>query len=82
MADHDIAHRHIKNCRHTFTMTALDRNTHPELANTLGHANMQMVINHYAKGINNKALEVDDRVNMYKTEVGDTFSGTIGKYLK
>ena len=47
---------------------------------TLGHANMHMVINHYGKHIKGKALEVDDTVKMYDLErIGDTFGGTIEK---
>ncbi len=67
LADCNIEYRHLKNCRHTFTMTALDKGTYtnPQLSNTLGHANMHMVINHYGKHIKEKALEVDDSVMMY-----------------
>ncbi len=82
LEDCNIAYRHLKNCRHTFTMTALDKGTYtnPQLSDTLGHANMHMVINHYGKHIKGKALEVDDTVKMYDLErIGDTFGGTIEK---
>lgn len=69
LEDCNIEYRHLKNCRHTFTMTALDKGTHtnPQLSNTLGHANMHMVINHYGKHIKEKALEVDGAIEMYNT---------------
>jgi len=67
LEDCNIEYRHLKNCRHTFTMTALDKGTYtnPQLSNTLGHANMHMVINHYGKHIKEKALEVDGAAEMY-----------------
>jgi len=67
LEDCNIEYIHLKNSRHTFVMTAIDKGsyTNPQLSNTLGHANMQMVINHYGKHIKEKALEVDSSVKMY-----------------
>jgi len=67
LEDCNIEYRPLKNCRHTFAMTALDKGiyTNPQLSNTLGHNSMDMVINHYAKHIKEKALEVDGTVEMY-----------------
>ena len=67
LEDCNISHRHIKNCRHTFTMTALDNKlyTLPELASMLGHKDMQIIIKHCAKHIKDKALDADTTIRMY-----------------
>ena len=65
----------IKNCRHTFTMAMLDSKqySHTELADMLGHSDLQMIINHYAKSIKGKAIDMDGSFDIY---AGDTLGDT------
>ncbi len=67
LSDCNMEHRHIKNCRHTFTMAMLDANiySHTALADMLGHSDLQMIIKHYANSIKGKALEVKSEGNLY-----------------
>jgi integrase len=77
LSDCNIEHRHIKNCRHTFTMAMLDANiySHTVLADMLGHSDLQMIIKHYAKSIKGKALEVKSEGNLYDD---NTLGATLG----
>lgn len=66
--DSDIEYRAIKNCRHTFAVRAIECKslTLQEIANILGHNSLQMLINHYAKWIGDKALSVDRNINLFE----------------
>ena len=68
--DYSIEYRDLKNCRHTFAVTALESKqfTMQEIANILGHSDLNMLTNHYAKWIGGKALNSNKKVNLY----GDT----------
>jgi len=79
--DCNIEHRHIKNCRHTFTMAMLDSGeySHTALADMLGHSDLQMVIRHYANSIKGKALEIKSDGNLYSSS--DTLSDTCQKIV-
>jgi len=65
----------IKNCRHTFTMAMLDSKqySHTQLSDMLGHSDLQMIINHYAKSIKGKAIDMDGSFDIY---AGDTLGDT------
>jgi integrase len=75
LEDCNMEYRNIKNCRHTFTMAMLDAKiySHTELADMLGHSDLQMVIKHYAKAIKGKALDINSSGSLYS---GGTFGGT------
>jgi integrase len=45
-----------------------------EIANLLGHGSLQMLINHYAKWLKNKALNADKNVDLFG--LSDTFGDT------
>ncbi len=66
--DCGIEYRAIKNCRHTFAVSAIECKslTLQEIANILGHNSLQMLINHYAKWIGDKALSVDRNINLFE----------------
>ena len=76
MADSNIDYRDLKNCRHTFAVTAIESKafTMQEVANLLGHGSLQMLINHYAKWLKNKALNADKTIDLFglSDTLGDT----------
>ena len=77
LEDLDLEHRDIKNCRHTFAITALQskKYSYMELADMLGHSDMQMIINHYAKDIRGRAMNIDASFDIYSGDIlGDTHS--------
>lgn len=51
LLDSAIEYRDIKNCRHTFAVLALESNafTPQQIANILGHSDLKMLFEHYAK---------------------------------
>jgi len=77
--DLGIEYIDIKNCRHTFTVSAIESKkfTLQEIADILGHSDLNMLINHYAKWINGKALHANKEVNLF----GDTLGGTSKKMI-
>lgn len=74
LSDFNISYRDIKNCRHTFTVSAIESKkfTLQEIADLLGHSDLNMLINHYAKWISGKALNADRQVNLFGDTSGDT----------
>jgi integrase len=62
-----IEYRDLKNTRHTFAVEALKSGkfTPQEIANVLGHANLRMLIQHYAKWIKGSAVQVDPTIDIY-----------------
>lgn len=74
LKDCNLQYRDIKNCRHTFAVTALESKmfTIQEVANILGHGSLQMLIKHYAKYINNKAMDADRTIDLFGDTLGDT----------
>ena len=77
LEDCNLEFRHIKNCRHTFTMAMLDSKqySHTELADMLGHSDLQMIIKHYAKSIKGKAEDMDGTFDIYASDIlGDSDS--------
>lgn len=67
LLDCGIEYRDIKNCRHTFAVLALESNafTPQQIANTLGHSDLKMLFEHYAKWIKDKAIHADMSINLY-----------------
>ena len=77
LEDLDLEHRDIKNCRHTFTIAALQskKYSYMELADMLGHSDTQMIIHHYAKDIRGRAMNIDASFDIYSGDVlGDSQS--------
>lgn len=75
LSDCNIPYRPIKNCRHTFTMSMLEANiyTYAQLADMLGHSDLNMVIKHYAKAIKGKALDLNADSYLFSSDTsGDT----------
>ncbi len=74
LSDAGIEYRDIKNCRHTFAVSAIESKqfTMQQVANLLGHGSLQMIIHHYAKFLDKKAIDADRKIDLY----GDTFSDT------
>lgn len=72
--DLGIEYRDLKNCRHTFAVSAIESKafTMQEIANILGHSDLQMLIKHYAKYVENKAISANRKINLF----GDTLSDT------
>lgn len=66
--DLGIPYRNLKNCRHTFAVTAIESKqfTMQEIANILGHSDLQMLIKHYAKYIEKKAVNANRKINLFK----------------
>lgn len=62
-----IEYRDIKNCRHTFAVLALESNafTPQQIANILGHSDLKMLFEHYAKWIKDKAIDANTSINLY-----------------
>ena len=67
LLDCGIEYRDIKNCRHTFAVLALESNafTPQQIANILGHSDLKMLFEHYAKWIKNKAIDANTSINLY-----------------
>lgn len=65
--DCGIEYRPIKNCRHTFTMAMLESNEYSlaALADMLGHADLNMIIKHYANCIKGKSKEIKSDGELY-----------------
>jgi integrase len=72
--DCGIKYRDLKNCRHTFAVSALESKvfTPQEVANILGHSSLQMLIKHYARYINNKALSANREIDLFSDTLSDT----------
>ena len=75
LEDLGLEFRQLKNCRHTFAMAMLEskRYSPAQLADMLGHSDLQMIINHYAKDIRGKAMDMDGSFDIYE---GDTLGDT------
>ncbi|MDX1808922.1 MAG: site-specific integrase [Sulfurospirillaceae bacterium] len=75
LSDLGIEYRDLKNCRHTFAVSAIESKafTMQEIANILGHSDLQMLIKHYAKYVENKAINADRKINLFGDTLGDTF---------
>lgn len=67
LLDYNVEYRDIKNCRHTFAVLALESNafTPQQIANILGHSDLKMLFEHYAKWIKNKAIDANTSINLY-----------------
>ena len=64
--DLKMEYRPIKNLRHTFAISMLNAGyTIIEVADILGHNSIQMVIEHYAKGIRGKGMEIIENKRLY-----------------
>ncbi|MEY4504091.1 MAG: hypothetical protein RL154_384 [Pseudomonadota bacterium] len=63
----ELKYRPLKNCRHTFAVEAIKSGkfTMQQIADILGHANLRMLINHYADFIQGSAKEVDVNINIF-----------------
>jgi integrase len=74
LSDSGIEHRDLKNCRHTFAVSALESKhfTMQQVANILGHSSLQMLIKHYANYISNKALDANREIDIFGDSSGDT----------
>jgi len=69
LLDCGVEYRDIKNCRHTFAVLALESNafTPQQIANILGHSDLKMLFEHYAKWIKDKAIDADTSINLYES---------------
>lgn len=69
LLDCGIEYRDIKNCRHTFAVLALESNafTPQQIANILGHSDLKMLFEHYAKWLKNKAIDANTSINLYES---------------
>lgn len=74
LEDTGIKYRDLKNCRHTFAVSAIESKqfTMQQVADILGHADLQMIVNHYAKYIEKKAITADRKINLFGDTLGDT----------
>lgn len=65
-----IEDRLLKNCRHTFAVQAIKSGsfTLQQIADILGHANLRMLIFHYANYIDGNARNVNPSINVYQNE--------------
>ena len=74
LSDCEIEYRDLKNCRHTFAVSAIESKkfTLQEIANLLGHSDLNMLINHYAKWTVGKSLNANKQVDLYGDTLGDT----------
>ncbi|MEA3522080.1 MAG: tyrosine-type recombinase/integrase, partial [Campylobacterota bacterium] len=74
LSDTNIEYRHLKNCRHSFAVKALDnrRVKKSAIANMLGHSSTRMIDEHYAKWTEDRAMELDTDIELF----GDTFGDT------
>jgi len=77
LIDSNIEYRDLKNCRHTFAVTALESKefTMQEVADILGHSSLKMLIEHYAKWIRGKGLNANISIDLFSDKVG-TLVGT------
>jgi integrase len=67
LQDLNIEYREIKNCRHTFAVSSIESGkfTLQQIANILGHSDLKMLLEHYAKWIGDKALSLDRKILIY-----------------
>ena len=67
LEDLELEYRPLKNCRHTFTMAMLESKeaTATSISSTLGHNSINMLVNHYAKDIGGKAMEINGDTVLY-----------------
>lgn len=74
LEDTGIKYRDLKNCRHTFAVSAIESKqfTMQQIAELLGHADLQMIVNHYAKYIEKKAITANRKINLFGDTLGDT----------
>ncbi len=74
LIDCEVEYRDLKNCRHTFAVSAIESKkfTLQEIANLLGHSDLNMLINHYAKWTVGKSLNANKQVDLYGDTSGDT----------
>jgi len=74
LADCNIEYRDLKNCRHTFAVSAIESKAFSmqEIANILGHGSLRMLLEHYAKWIGDKALNADKSIDLFCGTLGDT----------
>ena len=79
LSDCGIESIDLKNCRHTFAVSAIESKkfTLQEIANILGHSDLNMLINHYAKWTVGKSLNANKQVNLYGDTSGDTSKITV-----
>lgn len=80
----EIEHRDLKNTRHTFAVESLKSGkfTPQQLAKILGHADLRMIINHYAKYIEqNAGIDVDAGIDVYENKK-EGFSNTLSNISK
>jgi integrase len=74
LIDCEVEYRDLKNCRHTFAVSAIESKmfTLQEISNLLGHSDLNMLINHYAKWTVGKSLNANKQVDLYGDTLGDT----------
>jgi integrase len=62
-----LEYRPLKNCRHTWAVQAIKskKYTLQEIAKILGHANLRMLIHHYAADIDTASEEAKDEIDVY-----------------
>ena len=67
LIDCSIEYRDLKNCRHTFAVSAIESNafTMQEIADILGHNSLKMLIDHYAKWVKGKARDIDTTIDLF-----------------
>lgn len=72
--DLGLEYRDLKNCRHTFAVSAIESKafTMQEIANILGHSDLQMLIKHYAKYVEHKAIKADRQINLFSDTSSDS----------
>jgi len=74
LSDCNIEYRDLKNCRHTFAVSAVESNKFKlqEIAEILGHSSLEMLIKHYARWIGKKSLKIDRNIDLFGDTSGDT----------
>ena len=74
LSDCNIEYRDLKNCRHTFAVSAVESNKFKlqEIAEILGHSSLEMLIKHYARWIGKKPLKIDRNIDLFGDTSGDT----------
>jgi len=75
LLDCGVEYRDIKNCRHTFAVLALESNafTPQQIANILGHSDLKMLFEHYAKWLKDKAIDADTSINLYESLINKDY---------
>lgn len=70
--DLQIEYRDLKNCRHTFAVSAIESKafTLQEIASILGHGSLQMLIKHYARWIGDKSLTSNRNIDLFGSQNG------------